>query len=159
MEPERDTVSPASLLHGHRARSVVHRGFPDLRLGRGRPRDRQHPRCRASALPRRRELFPYIRQYRKPECLISGFQVLRLASLSSEEEGGASLRDGLIAGERVSPASVMESLTWPLPFRKSPCRPRATFPSTSWCSASPTSGASRPGSRSRNWPSLSPVAA
>ena len=56
----------------------------------------------------RRELLPYIRRYRKPECLISGFQVLRLASLSSEEEGGASLRDGLIAGERGSLASVME---------------------------------------------------
>src|SRR5690606_35636310 len=105
------------------------------------------------------ELFPHIRRYRKPECLISGLQVLRLASLSSEEEGGASLRDGLIAGERGSPASVMESLTWPLPFKRSPCHPRATFPSTNWCSARPPSGASRPGSLLRSWPSPSPVAA
>lgn len=51
----------AALRHGHRARSAVHRGFPDLGLGRGRPRDRKHPRRRASALPRRREFFPYIR--------------------------------------------------------------------------------------------------
>ncbi|WP_320177613.1 DNA repair protein RadC [Roseovarius pacificus] len=43
-------------------------------------------------------------------------------------KGGWGFRDGLVAGERGSPASVMETLTWPLPIRRSPCRPRATSP-------------------------------
>ena len=56
---------------------------------------RQHPCGGASPLPRRCGIHLHIRRYRKPGFLISGCRLCGLASRSSEEEGGALLRDGL----------------------------------------------------------------
>ncbi|MDU7524234.1 MAG: hypothetical protein E7K72_23150, partial [Roseomonas mucosa] len=77
-----------------------------------------------------------------PALRFRAFLVRRSVALPPlEEEGGASLRDGLeVERESLGRPSRSKS-RWLLPFRRSSCRPRATSPSTSWCSASPTSGA------------------
>ncbi len=53
--------------------------------------------------------------------------------------GRSDFRDGLEVEREALGRPSRSKSRWLLPFRRSSCRPRATSPSTSWCSASPTS--------------------
>jgi hypothetical protein len=74
-------------------------------------------------------------------CSLPAFLIVAFAALSSEEEGGAALRDGLEAEREAFGRPSRSIIPWRPPFRRSPSRPRAISPSTSSCSASRTSGA------------------
>ena len=90
-------------------------------------------------LPTARSILPLMAT-RRPRDASPPFQASRWRCASESERRARCFVTGWRSRESLSAARRGES-DMATPFRKSPSVRRATFPSTSWCSASPTSAA------------------